>query len=119
MIIAPAIKKDGVVYSAGGPNPTHVTVIKLMVEEGVALPVTKNATLGFLTHDGKFVNREEGAIIAFDCGQIDQPVVELFSEFILRVDYKVDLRHLPMRFDKYGPIERNHTGVSARAYSGL
>lgn len=101
MIVAPAIKKNGIIYVAGGSNPTHVDVIKLMRNEidSPFLPVIKNATQGFLTDDGKFVDREEAAIIAYDCKQIDYPIVELFSEYIFRTEYKVDLRNLPMRYD--------------------
>lgn len=35
---------------------------------------------GFITDKGKFVDREEAARIAFECGQISEKKKELFSE---------------------------------------
>jgi hypothetical protein len=35
---------------------------------------------GFLTSDNRFVNREEGAVIAFNAGQIKEQKKRLFSE---------------------------------------
>jgi hypothetical protein len=37
---------------------------------------------GFLTSDDMFVTREESANIAFDCGQISEETIKLFSEDI-------------------------------------
>ena len=40
----------------------------------------KMAAQGFFTSKGRFVSREEAAIIAFNCGQIPKQVTCLFSE---------------------------------------
>lgn len=44
----------------------------------------KNAisTYGFVTEDDKFITRQEAAKIAFEAGQISQPVDMLFSEHL-------------------------------------
>jgi len=42
----------------------------------------KDSEEGFLTFDGIFVTREEAARIAFECGQISEPVPKLFSEHL-------------------------------------
>lgn len=38
------------------------------------------AIQGFITNKGRFVNREEAAVIAYNCGQIQKPINKLFSE---------------------------------------
>jgi hypothetical protein len=39
-----------------------------------------HAEQGFLTDDGRFVSRQEGAKIAYECGQIKEPKTMLYSE---------------------------------------
>lgn len=81
-IVTSAIRaKDGTVYFDPSLKPKrHPDVIKLMVQAGLPLPVTKDSTQGFRTSDGRFVNRVEAAKIAFAAGQITWNPEELFSE---------------------------------------
>lgn len=37
---------------------------------------------GFYTSKGRFVNRKEAAVLAFECGQIQSKKIRLFSEDI-------------------------------------
>lgn len=46
---------------------------------------------GFMTDRGNFVNRKEGARLAFEAGQIDELKTKLYSEDIFtKSDYKKD-----------------------------
>lgn len=75
MIIAPAIKtKEGKVYA--GRN-SHSELIMLHPYE------FNNSEQGFITDELKFVGREEALLIARDCNQIVNKLVdnnELYSE---------------------------------------
>jgi len=83
-IVTSAIRaKDGTVYFDPELRPKrHPDVILLMVQAGLPTPVTKDATQGFLTSEGRFVDRIEAAGIALAAGQIAQLRwgEELFSE---------------------------------------
>jgi hypothetical protein len=58
MIIGPAIKKDNIIYSLKKPKRHH-DVIKYIIEEFKL--DAKNGEQGFITHDGKFLNRRDAA----------------------------------------------------------
>lgn len=71
MITQAAIKKDGQVYT----GQRHHEIIN-----SHASGFFRGAEQGFVTSDGCFVSREEAALIAYECGQIQQPKKKLFSE---------------------------------------
>lgn len=79
-IQAAAIKlKDGVVRV--GPN--HAAIYEgIRYGEEEPRPDATDATEGFITSEGKFVDRREAAIIAFNSGQIKEPVGSLCSYMI-------------------------------------
>lgn len=84
-IVTSAIKNaDGKMYFHPGPGPKrHCDVIQMM---GLTLPwpVTKGATQGFMTSDGRFVGRIEAAELAIAAGQLTREQLqvppELYSE---------------------------------------
>ena len=78
-IVGVAIERDGVVYSLPAPNRHH-HVIRLMVNEGVPLPVTKDAIQGFITNTGEFLDRKEAYKVVIENGQ---NVVELHHDYDL------------------------------------
>lgn len=57
----------------------HGDAIKIAVEQTGIKPVQVDSQ-GFITEEGKFVDRQEAARIAFEAGQISQPKEELYSE---------------------------------------
>ena len=69
-----AILKDGIVY-LGKSGKRHNHIIKDYPEIRF---FTKEQ--GFITNEGKFVDRVEAAKIAFECGQIKKEKRILFSE---------------------------------------
>jgi len=82
MIQAAAIKApDGTVYSVPQPGRHH-NVIALMVEHGLPIPI--KGVQGFITTEGRFVDREEALPIARENGQLKaykhNPVSLLYSE---------------------------------------
>lgn len=72
MIVNAAILKDGIIYT----GRRHHLIIQLYPPN-----FFHNCEQGFVTDDGKFVDREEGLKIAIECNQlINEPRAELFSE---------------------------------------
>lgn len=79
-IAAAAILRDGRLWT----GKRHHLIMRQMADElgpGIA-PI--NDPQGFVTDDGRFVDREEAARIAFEAGQIDRHVRTLFSEDIFK-----------------------------------
>jgi hypothetical protein len=80
-IAAAAILRDGRAWT----GIRHHLIMRQMVEElgpGIA-PI--DDPQGFVTDDGRFVEREEAAKIAFDAGQIQKPKKVLFSEDVFKM----------------------------------
>ena len=80
MILAAAIRHDGIVYSVPKPGRHH-NVIRIMNRRGMG-PETMREQ-GFLTNTGRFVDRKEACLIARAADQImlkTEPVGLLFSE---------------------------------------
>lgn len=79
MIVAAAIEYEGVVYTLPKPMRHH-NIIKYMRDKGLPRKSVRNQ--GFVTNDGKFVDRLEGAAIALASGQIEELSYppNLFSE---------------------------------------
>jgi len=73
MIKCAAILKDNILYT--GRSHSH------MYEKGINVD-TIDSIEGFLTDKGEFVDRKKAAKIAFDCGQIQEEVLLLFSYMI-------------------------------------
>uniref|UniRef100_A0A6M3KX46 Uncharacterized protein n=1 Tax=viral metagenome TaxID=1070528 RepID=A0A6M3KX46_9ZZZZ len=67
MIKEAAIFKDGKIWT----GRRHSDVIHTMIQEGELSPITE--IQGFVTDDGKFVDRNEAFEIAIACGQIKDP----------------------------------------------
>jgi hypothetical protein len=78
MITLAAIGKDGIVYI----GKRHAYILN---DNRRPKGFLKNGTQGFITDKEEFVDREQAAIIAFKCGQIDTLKKELFSEDIIEV----------------------------------
>jgi len=78
MIVWAAIRKDGKIFTAC----RHGRIIQ---KYGRFAPpgFFIGAEQGFVTEGGEFVNRQEAARIAFECGQIKQPKKRLFSEDVI------------------------------------
>jgi hypothetical protein len=74
MIKAAAIKVGDKVYT--GFRHAHI-----IIDNKFEVIITQEMQ-GFVTDDDKFINREEAAKIAYECGQINKPKRELFSEDI-------------------------------------
>ena len=70
MITKSAIIKDGIIYT--GKRHSNI----LFAAKGTL----KGCEQGFVTDNGEFVNREQAAQIACECGQISVKKSELFSE---------------------------------------
>ena len=77
MIVAAAIKYNGVVYSLP-PPARHNHIILHAIKQGVKPPI--NRIMGFLISTGEFIGREEAARIAFQSGQIVSQIPTLFTE---------------------------------------
>ena len=73
MITAAAIRENSGTIHIG---KTHVEIIKAAIRAGMI----EDFEEGFITQEGKFVNRREAAIIAFNCGQIKEQLFELRSQ---------------------------------------
>jgi hypothetical protein len=79
-IIAAAILERGRVWTG---IRHHLIIRDIVAELGQgAAPILGEQ--GFVTDDGRFVEREEAAKIAFDAGQIGQPKKYLFSEDVFK-----------------------------------
>lgn len=79
-IVAAAIKEGDVVCSVPQPGRHH-NVMRAMAAVGVPIPIVGQQ--GFITSEGRFVNRFEAQDIARAAGQIIRktgPIGELFSE---------------------------------------
>lgn len=74
MIKESAILKDGIIYT----GKRHSDIIRQMIINGIS--VVRPRIDGFVTDDGKFVDRKEAGQIAFESGQIKNPTSLLFSE---------------------------------------
>ncbi len=72
MIVESAILKDGKIYT----GHRHHNILNSAVPFGFL----KDGVQGFVTDSGKFLNREEAAKYAFDCGQINKETKTLYSE---------------------------------------
>lgn len=80
-IAAAAIKVHEAVISVPRPGRHH-TVFRALADAGIRWQVGTE-TQGFVTSDGRFVDRDEGFQIANAAGQIVQkhgPATHLFSE---------------------------------------
>ena len=72
MIINAAILKDGIIYT----GRRHHLIIQSHPSKFFI-----DCKQGFITEEGRFVDREEGLRIAIECNQlIREPKFELFSE---------------------------------------
>lgn len=78
MIIAAAIRKDGIWYA----EQRHDLIF---VRFGRVVNL-KNAEQGFITDQFEFVDRSEAAQIALTCNQIKEPAKTLFSEDLIDQD---------------------------------
>jgi hypothetical protein len=79
-IVAAAVKEGEVVCSVPRPGRHH-NVMRAMAAAGIPIPIVGQQ--GFVTSEGRFVNRFEARDIARAAGQIIQktgPADELFSE---------------------------------------
>lgn len=82
LIVAAALLKDGLVCSIPPPG-SHCDMFRMLASMGVEIPV--NCEEGFLTSEGRFVNRRYAMLIAFVAEQIETTPdnvmgLELFSE---------------------------------------
>lgn len=79
MIECAAIKHLNKVYSLPKPNRHHNIIQFIFETNGY---YEQNSVQGFLTTDGKFVDREEAMIIAKDNNQVKETIMltKLFSE---------------------------------------
>lgn len=79
-IQAAAILRDGRIWTG---RRHHLIIRQMVIELGPgAKPI--NDPQGFTTEDGRFVDREEAARLAFESGQMDRVVASLFSEDIFK-----------------------------------
>jgi len=82
MITRAALELNGQVY-VGAEGKRHSDVIRDMVEiHWVKPPV--GGTQGFIDHNGAFLNRQDAAKHAFECGQL--PHDKVCPEIILSGD---------------------------------
>lgn len=76
MIIAAAVKLDNTVYI----GRRHCNILQSLIKQNFNI---KSAPQGFITTDGVFLDRKQGAIHAISCGQITKLKYQsktLFSE---------------------------------------
>jgi hypothetical protein len=73
MIVASAIKKDGVVYTGLRHN-------NILCDRSRPFGFLKFGIQGFVTDTGEFLDRQQAACHAFECGQVDCIQKTLFSE---------------------------------------
>lgn len=78
MIKAAAIMINGKIYT----DDRHFRIIPVALKDNPNIGLITQEMQGFVTDDGKFVDREEAAKIAYECGQIKEPKNTLFSEDI-------------------------------------
>lgn len=74
MIKSPAIRHQDKTFV----GLCHANIMIRMVREG-SFDETLDFVEGFVTETGEFVNRSEAAVIAFNCGQIQNKKYNLFS----------------------------------------
>ena len=77
MIKSAAIRKCGIIYT--GNRHCDILYDAYRTTPRIQLG-TEDSEQGFVTNTGEFVTREEGAKIAFECGQISEPKETLYSE---------------------------------------
>lgn len=76
-IIAAAVKPEsGKIYT----GRRHCDCIRKAVDEGGEPTPILGIHQGFVTNNGKYVDRKEAGKIAFECGQIKEPSDFLYSE---------------------------------------
>lgn len=81
-IVAAAIKRGTLIFT----GTRHANIIRDMVDLGVVQELPKDRVLsteqGFLTSEGRWVDRSEGMRLAVDAGQLDyrEHFNDLFSE---------------------------------------
>lgn len=81
-IAAAAILERGRVWT----GTRHHLIIRDIVEARGKEEGYVSGEQGFVTDDGRFVEREEAAKIAFEAGQIPEPKKYLFSEDVFKVN---------------------------------
>ena len=82
-IVAAALKVGSMIISAPPPARHHTLLHAVFNTYGKRGPMIKATDQGFLTSDGRFVDRDEGAKIAIDAEQIIKTKFQpnhLFSE---------------------------------------
>jgi len=79
MIVNAAIRKNGIVYT----GTRHAYILH---HPDRPLGFLFDGEQGFVTDTGEFVDREDGAIIAYSCCQIAESKDELFSEDLIKAD---------------------------------
>lgn len=72
MIKTEAILKNGKIYIGDSHG-------KMQKDKSRPKGYLNDGTLGYITDTGEFVNRIKAAKIAFDCGQIHEPIGILLS----------------------------------------
>ena len=65
MIVASAILHCGIIFT----GVRHSEIISDLIRLGYEKPIP-NHEQGFIDDKGKYLNREESEVYAFDCGQI-------------------------------------------------
>lgn len=76
MIKEAAIKKDGIIYT----GKRHSDIFKSIQDRGLSKDTLRGGIQGFVTRDGKFVDRKIAGKIAYIFGQIEEPTDCLMSE---------------------------------------
>lgn len=79
-----AIRIDGEVWDVPRPG-RHNNIIRLYCKEtkavdGIPPRYEQKSVQGFVTSEGRFVDRIEAARIAYEAGQTKEPLKHLFSE---------------------------------------
>lgn len=70
-----AILSNGIIYK----GKRHKDIV---MDAPRHLNIRKGGVEGFVTIQGHFVDRREAAELAYECGQISEPVEELKSEHL-------------------------------------
>ena len=82
-IVAAALKVNNIIVSAPPPARHHTLLHAIFNTYGQRGPMIKTTDQGFVTSAGRFVGREEAALMAAAAGQILKPKfqpTQLFSE---------------------------------------
>lgn len=81
-IVAAAILRDGRIWTG---KRHHLIMRQMAAELGPEIAPIDDPQ-GFVTEDGRFVDREEAARLAFQSGQMTRRVRTLFSEDLFKLD---------------------------------